>query len=402
MARRGPSEGSIGRRKDGRWQVRVELGADALGKRRRKYFYAASEREAVKLLRQAQRDKERGVLTATSREAPKTLGAWLDEWLETIKATREPKTYAGYESTARVHVKPALGRIRLDRLEPGQVQRFLLAKLEAGQSPWSVKRMQVLLSTALSKAVRRGYAPRNVASAEELELPPLEPRTDNVLSLEEAHRFLAAVREDRLYALYLTALALGIRQAHLLGLRWQDVDWEARRLHIRYKLDRVGEEWQLRPIRGSRTKRTRASLPLLDPVAEALSEHRAQQQLEREAAGADWNDLEYEGREVDLIFRGRTGKPLTRPSVTKGFQRRLHDAGVARLRFHDLRHSAASVMMGPLRIPIKTVSEVLGHSSISITADLYGHLADELLREQLSGLGPAWTIERPQREEGVK
>jgi integrase len=188
--------------------------------------------------------------------------------------------------------------------------------------------------------------------------------------------------------LYLTAVVLGQRQSSLLGLRWQDVDEANGRLRLPMRLIRFEGAWQLRPSR-TRTKKTARSLPLPAPVAAALREHRARQQREREAAGSEWSVMEHDGREVGLVFTSPIGRPLHGRDVTERFQKRLEEAGLDRLRFHDLRHSAASVMIA-LKIPLKVVSEVLAHSGIQITADLYGHLEDDVLRQQLAILDAAW------------
>jgi integrase len=161
------------------------------------------------------------------------------------------------------------------------------------------------------------------------------------------------------------------------------------RIRLPMKLIRVSQSWQLRPTSGSRTKKAPRSLPLPMPVGAALREHRERQQREQEAAGPDWRIFEYDGREVELVFTRRTGEPLHGQHVGERFAVRLRQAGLDHRRFHDLRHSAASVMLA-LKIPLKVVSEVLAHSGIRITADLYGHVDDEMLREQLAILDAAW------------
>jgi integrase len=155
------------------------------------------------------------------------------------------------------------------------------------------------------------------------------------------------------------------------------------------KLVRAGGAWQLRPVRRSRPKKAPRTLPLPAPVAAALRGHLTRRQAEREAAGSAWTVMEHDGHEVGLVFTNPIGRPLHGQYVTVRFQRLLKEAGLDRRRFHDLRHSAASVMLA-LKIPLKVVSEVLAHSGIQITADLYGHLQDDGLRDQLAVLDAAW------------
>lgn len=386
--RRGPGEGSITHRSDGRWQVRIDLGRDpGTGRRLRLYHYAPTEREAVVLLRRLQRDKEAGKL-GPSRGQPQTLSAWLDMWLETVKATREPLTHERYEEISRLHLKPALGHKRLAAITPLDVQRLIDAKLK-DRSSNTVRTISIVLEAALSRAERMGLVTRNVASGRLVERPGADRRPVKVLTLDEARTFLAGIRRDRLHPLFLTAAVLGQRQSSLLGLRWQDIESDFSAARWPQRLVRTKGAWRLRSAQGSRSKRAPRRLPLPLPVREALRQRAADQESEREIAGSGWYGLELDGREVDLVFTMPDGRPMYGSTVTEKFQARLADAGLEKRRFHDLRHSAASIMIA-LGIPLKVVSEVLAHAGISITADLYGHLEDDVLREQLRVLDTAW------------
>ncbi len=388
MRRRGRGEGSITQRKDGRYQVRVDVGRDELGRRQRRSGYAKTEAEAVKLLRQLQREKEQGRLGARSGAEPRTLGAWLDQWLEHVQQAKEPGTHEKYESIVRLHLRPALGHLRRSQFQPVLVQRMLDAKLREGYSPAYVRLMQSTLSAAL-KSANKLFGWPNFASLNLIELPPAAPAEENILTLAEGRRFLAGIRGDPLYALYLLSLALGQRQGTMLGLRWPDVAEDYSRIRLPMRLVRVKGAWQLRPHRVSRTKKAPRSLPLPGPVADALRQHRGLQQAQREMAGSAWVVFESGGKEVELVFTTPTGGPLNGSGVTHRFQRALARAGLDRRRFHDLRHSAATIML-VLKVPLKVVSEVLAHAGIQITGDLYGHVQDEHLVEQLRVLDAAW------------
>lgn len=388
--RRGPGEGSITPRKDGRHQVRIDLGRDPVtGRRVRLYRYAPDHRAAVVLLRQLQRDKEQGKLGPGSQDAPQTLNGWLDVWLESVRTNREPLTYERYDSICRTHIRPALGHKRLGQITPLDVQRLLDAK-RAVRATNTVRIISIVLESALSRAERMGLVPRNVASARVIERPSPERAPENILTLEEAKAFLDGIQGDRLHALYLAAAVLGQRQSSLLGLRWQDIepDFSAARWPLR--LIRVRGGWMMRSVERSRSKRAPRSLPLPAPVAAALRARQAGQQLERQVARSQWFVLELGGREVDLVFTQPDGRPLYGSWATEQFQRRLAEAGLARRRFHDLRHSAASIMIA-LGVPLKVISEVLGHTGIQITSDLYGHLEAGVLRDQLRVLDTAWS-----------
>lgn len=386
MSRRTRGEGSIIRRKDGRLEARVELERDGLGRRRRLSEYVHTEEQAAKALRRLQRERER--LSVDSIHLPRTFGATVDMYLEHVRLHREPNTYRIYESVARLHVKPALGQLARTRMTSLTVQRFIDAKLREGSKPNTVRTMWTLISGTLSWAQRHG-AEDNVASSRIVEVPPSESAPENILELEEARRFLEAIREDRLWALFLTAVVLGQREGTLLGLSWEDIDEGSGRIRLPRRLVRVNGGWQLRSVTRSRTKKAPRSLPLPEPVAEALREHRARQAAARGQAGPEWCVMEHEGREIELVFTTPLGRPLWACTVLYRFRACLKRAGLDSRRFHDLRHSAASIMLA-LGIPLEVVSEVLAHAGIQITADQYGHLRDSVLREKLAVLDAAW------------
>lgn len=387
MTRRQPGEGSITKRADGRYQVRVDLGKDELGKRRREYGYTDTPDEAVKLLKRMTSARDRKRRVARQSILPRRYGDWLDMWLEMVKTSREPLTYVRYESIVRNHVKPALGHLALQDVGPLAIQHFLDAKRRTLR-PNTVRALWTVITASLTRAERLG-GPTNVATSRVVEIPPPDYAPENILTLDEARAFLASIRTDRLYALYLSAVVLGQRESSLLGLRWPDITEDYSRIRLPMRLIRYEQAWQLRAVARSRTKKAPRSLPLPIPVAEALREHRVRQEREREMAGPDWVAMEHAGRPVELVFTSPLGAPVHGRGMARRFQRHLERAGLDKRRFHDLRHSAASVMLA-LKIPLETVSEVLAHAGIQITSDLYGHLKDEVLREQLAVLDAAW------------
>lgn len=383
--RRKRGEGSITKRSDGRYQIKVPLGKNELGKPAYLYGYEHDEKAAVrrkgKLLLEARRRR-----SSPANELPRLFGPTIDLFLEHVRLHREPNTHRIYESYARRHVKPALGRVARDDLSSLMVQRFLNGKLEAGLSKNTVRGLWVLVTAVLTWAEGHGGA-ENVARRVEKPRPEFAP--ENILTLDEAHRLLGSIKGHRLYALFLAAVVLGQRQSSLLGLSWPDIPEDYSRVRLLRKLIRVKGAWLLRPVASSRTKKAPRALPLPRPVADALREHRARQERDREQAGSGWCDVEHDGRTVELVFTSRNGTPLWASTVEYQFYRCLEQAGLERRRFHDLRHSAASVMIA-LGIPIEVVSQVLAHAGIQITNDLYVHLKDDFLREQLMVLDAAW------------
>jgi integrase len=350
--RRGKGEGSIYQRPDGRWVAVVDLGWRD-GRRQRKYVYGGTRKEAFEKLRQARRAHEEGTLVLNARV---TVGEFLDSWLQAVQPTVRPSTWRRYEQYVRVHAKPGIGRVRLGALTPQHLQRLYRDKLAEGASPQTVAHLHRLLHRALSQGLRWGNVGRNVAALVD---PPRVERPEIVaLSAEEARRLLWAVRRDRLEALYVLALTTGMRQGELLGLQWDDVDEESRLLRVRRSLQ-VGADGR-RVMGDPKTKRSRRPVLLTALAIEALRRHRARQRKERETAGELWQDSQ-------LVFTSPLGKPLSGTDLLRRqFYPLLERAGIRRVRFHDLRHSTATLLLS-LGIHPKIVSEMLGHSQIGIT-----------------------------------
>lgn len=365
MTRRAPHEGTIRHRDDGRWEAVLHLGYVG-GKRSRKSLYGKTRHEVQQKLVVAQRDLQRGIAPTDDRL---TTGTFLDGWLEDVaKVTVRPRTYVSYEQTVRLHLKPTLGRIVLSRLRPQQLQALMNAKLASGLSPRSVGIIHAVLRAALNQAVQWDMVPRNVAT---LVQSPRAPRAEiTPLSPEQARCFLDAVKGDRLEALYSVGLALGLRQGEILGLCWSDVDLDAGTVRVAHALQRVRGRLELVEPKSLSSRRT---IPLPATVARALRAHRSRQLEERLAAGARWHDS-------DLVFTTALGTPLDSRNVTKRFQAALKRAGLPRLRFHDLRHTAASLMLAQ-GVSARVVMETLGHSQISLTMNTYSHVVPALQRE---------------------
>jgi integrase len=314
----------------------------------------------------AQRDLQQGVTPTDDRL---TTAQFLDRWLEDVaRPTVRPRTFVSYSQTVALHLKPAVGRTPLSRLRPQHVQALLNAKLASGLSPRSVGIIHAVLRGALNQALRWGVVPRNVAT---LAQPPRATRAEiTPLTPEQARAFLDAVKGDRLEALYSVGLALGLRQGEVLGLEWTDVDLEAGTLRVAHALQRVNGRLALVEPKSRSSRRT---IPMPATVARALRAHRSRHLEERLAAGARWC-------ESDLVFTTALGTPLDSRNLTRRFQAALERAGLPHLRFHDLRHTAASLMLAQGIAP-RVVMETLGHSQISLTMDTYSHVIPALQRD---------------------
>jgi integrase len=270
----------------------------------------------------------------------------------------------------RLHLIPGLGHLSLTGLTVADVQAFLNAKSADGLSPRTVAYLRGVLRGALGHAERSGLVERNVAR---LARPPRIPRRQvDPLTAEEARTFLDAIRGDRLEALYLVAIGVGLRQGEILGLRWPDVDLAAGTLTVRHALARVDGHLLLDEPKSMTSRRV---VPLPGFVRVALVAHRARQVTEIRPGHAEIEPLF-----ADLVFTTTHGTPLDGISVTRRFQRVLKTAGLRRQRFHDLRHACASLLLAQ-GVPARVVMETLGHSAISLTLDTYSHVHPSVSRE---------------------
>jgi integrase len=374
--RRGRGEGSIWRRSDGRWEGRVDLGW-AGGKRRRRAVYGGTRREAATKLAVLLRAHQEGMIPLSPAQK---LSDYLDVWLRSIEGSVRPKTLQTIRMYVRLHIIPDLGKSRLDKLQPQRVQALLDAKLKAGLAPQTVIHIRAILRRALGRAVRYGWIHRNVAALtdpprlERFEIKPFLP--------DEARAFLDAARGDDLEALYKLALSTGLRQGELLGLKWEDLSLDSAELRVNHALQRYGGALHLVP---PKTARSRRSVPIPALAIEALRVHRAKQRDARLLAGARWH-------ETGLVFTTKSGTPIEPTNATRSFKRLLARAGIRQIRFHDLRHSCATLLLVQGVSP-RVVMEILGHSQISLTMNTYSHVIPALQREAAARLDALLTRE---------
>jgi integrase len=365
--RRGNREGCIGQRKDGTW-----YGYVTLDRGRRKWYTGKTRAEVAAKVARGVRADEEGVPIPPERG---TLGQFLHTWLDgTVRTKVRPTTYSSYQDLVRLHIAPELGRVRLTKLTPAQVQAMLNEKLASGLSPRRVDYIRAVLRSALNQALRWGMVSRNVAAL--AHSPRAARRTVRPLTLEQASILLNAVKGDRLEALYSVALALGMRQGEILGLTWDDVDFERRVIHVRHSLQRGGDGFALGEPKSDRSRRSIGPLP--PELIDSLRAHRTRQSEER-LASRRWDE------NWGLVFTTPTGRPLHASDVTHDFQSHLVAAGLPKRRFHDLRHTCASFLLAQ-GVSSRVVMEILGHSQIALTLDTYSHVLPSVQGDALAGL----------------
>jgi len=361
--RRGNGEGTITRRKDGRWEARYT--AQTENGPKRKVLYGKTRQEVAKKLTKAMADRDGGLVFDDEKLS---LGEYLDRWLnDSVRDNVRPRTLDNYRLQVWQHIAPALGRIKLKNLSPGHVQRLYRSKLDAGLKPSSVRTIHAALHRALKQAVRWGLVPRNVTDA--VDPPKLVREEINALSPEETRRFLATARGDRLEALYVLAIHCGPRRGELLGLRWSDVDLDAGTLRINRQLQRMRDGSGL-VFSEPKNKKARRTIRLTKAASEALRRHR-KRQAEEKLYGTLYEDQ-------DLIFATTIGTPLEPSNIdNRSFKPLLVEAGLRPIRFHDLRHTCATLMLSQGVNP-KIAQERLGHSTISQTMDTYSHVLPDM------------------------
>ncbi len=363
--RRGHSEGSVYKRSDGRWVAMLDLGYVG-GRRRRRALYAATQAEVVTKLNAAAHATRRGVAVPLDRQ---TFGAFVECWLAVVRPSLRESTARRYGELLR-HAVRALGRTSLARLQPGDLQRLYDDRRKAGAAPRSVLHLHRVIHRALKDAERWGDVARNVARL--VDAPKVTRSQMRALTAAEARSLLDAAHGDRLEA-------LGMRSGELLGLSWRAVDLDAGAVRVWASLQRTDAGLTLLEPKTARSTR---QIDIEPRVVAALRRHRTAQLQERLAAGAAWRD-------DDRVFCDQIGGPLDgRELLRSWFRPLLAKAGLPPVRFHDLRHSYASIALARGVHP-KVVQEAMGHSTISVTLDTYSHVVPSLQRDAAREMGDA-------------
>lgn len=359
MGKRGNGEGSISRRKGGGWMGQYVVHT-AEGRKRRT-VYGQTRAEVAKKLAKALSQREDGLVFDAGNLK---VGEYLERWLkDSVEGNVRSRTLSNYQMQVRRHIVPALGSIKLKALSPAHVQGLYRQKLDSGLAPASVRYIHAVLHRALKQALRWGLVPRNVSEA--VDLPKLVNEEVDALLPEEARAFLEAACGDRFEALYVAAVTTGMRRGELLGLRWSDVTLDGTAtLRVARQLQRMRDGSRLQFVPPKSGKGRTIRLPLR--TVEALKAHRARQAEEKLKAGSLYQD-------GGLVFATEIGTPLEPSNIDwRSFKPLLKKAGLPDMRFHDLRHTCATVLLTEGVNP-KFVQELLGHADIGLTLGTYSH-----------------------------
>jgi integrase len=343
--RRANHEGTIFKRKNGTWRAQVSIHG------RRLNFSANTQKECQEWLKETISQIDEGYSYSSAQT---TLKRFLEDWLISIQTSRSPSTLEMYQATVKREINPRIGQIRLKDLHPEHIQGLYDLRLAQGASPHTIKRIHKVLHCALEQGVKLGLLVRNPASV--TSPPKLKQKEMSFYTEGQVQQFLKATQVfgEALYPLYYLAIHTGMRKSELLGLRWSDIDWEHSKLKVQRQLRwKKGGEAEFPTPKSRNGIRT---IILGQDAMQVLKDH-----------------LAIQGENCELIFIGKTGQPFKNHQLYRSFKQIVQKSKLPKIRFHDLRHTAASLMLN-YGIPVIIVSKRLGHARASITIDVYGHL----------------------------
>lgn len=371
MTKRANGEGSLYQRSDGKWCASVRFEDPTTGEKDRKTFYGRTKTEARAKMKEARTRIDSG---GPVRDSSATVAAWVKQWCDTTleASSRKATTKANYKALAAGHLQTGeIAAIPLGRLRPTDVERLIIALRDKGLAAATTQRVFNILRMALADAVRDGLVARNPAAA--ITQPKVTRREARFLTQDETRRILDAARGTRYYAALATIAALGLRRGEALALKWSDVDLEAGTVHVRGTLARIGGELV---VTEPKTAKSRRMLALPPGMVRLLRDTRRMQLEERMKAANVWQEGGY-------VFTTPCGTPLEPRNVLRAFRTAAEHARVEGASVHTLRHSAATMWLEG-GTNLKAVSELLGHADIRVTADVYGHVTQEVAREAIA------------------
>ena len=372
--KRANGEGSIRKRKDGRWEGRYTAGHDpATGKQIFKSVLGKTQAEVKEKLKKAL--VEAGQIDFT-KSGKYTVGTWMDEWFENVaKIKVRPSSHQTYRGYIDNHIKPNIGNIPLEKLTTmdlqkfyrtlltkGRVDRIEAEKQPSGLSAKTVRNINQVISSALDLAVAQKIIPSNPTDA--CELPKVEHREMQTIPEEQLQAFLAEARATGVYEMYYIELATGLRRGELLGLKWQDIDWKNGIIKVRRQIARVDGQIVEAPLK---TKNSYRTVTISPQAIEVLKQQKAK-------------------THDQYVFPSPNGGPISPDSVNNMLKRVLARAGIPKVRFHDLRHTFATIALQN-GVDIKTVSGMLGHFSAGFTLDTYAHVTTAAQKEAAQTMG---------------
>ena len=382
MAKRLQNEGSIRKRKDGTWEARVTIGISADGKQQRKSLYGKTRQEVSAKMTDLLNNLQKGIITNPTEM---TLAEWLDFYmLEYKKQYVKPTTYNNYTVKVKNHIKPAIGHYKLKALRQDIIQKFVNSLSGKGLAPSTVIDIFKVLSNALETAVDDGLIVRNVANR--VKLPKTTKPQITVLTQEQQNAFVEQAKVTYMGVVYIFDLCTGMRLGELLGLKWQDIDFEQNQLHIKRIIRKVKdpdnpeEHWHLE-FGTPKTPTSERIIPLNETAIKVLADVWEQQEKNKEKANTAYEDN-------DLVFCTQLGRPLDPNNIRRTCYSICAKIGVSNIHPHCLRHTFAT-RGAENNVDVRVMQKFLGHATIKETADTYTHVLNDLKQSEILKLDKA-------------
>lgn len=375
MSKRSNGEGGIYKRADGIWCGQYYEVIN--GVKKRKSVYGKTQKIVKSKLEERFSELKNKVPESKSI----TLEDWVAEWLNDYKKNMlKQTTYENYYIYYETHIRNStIGKMELDRLTTNDLQSYYNEKLKNGRSdgkgrlsPRTVRYLHIIIRGAIDQAVKNGLIERNVSKY--VVLPAKKHKEIQPLTIEEVDTFLKIAKKDRLFALYLLEITTGMRKGEILGLQWSNIDLVNKRVTIQQSLCNIRDysssdrKYKL-VLMEPKTEKSKRTLPLNDFVIAALTKHREKQNIEKQMYREIYNDN-------NVVFTREDGQFIHPRELLRRYHILLKKAGIEKKRFHDLRHTFASILLNEKESP-KVIQELLGHANISTTMDIYSHVLEE-------------------------
>ena len=364
MAKRSNGEGTIYKRKDGRW-----CGAYFDEQYNRHYVYAKSQTEVKKKLKEKQSQ-------GTLKHKSYLFQDWISDFLVNYKKNElRAGTYDRYRGHFRKHIQNSwIGNMKLENIKSGDLQKYYNQKLDEGYNSKTVRAIEVIINEALNMAFMLRMIPQNPNLL--ATIPKKVKYEAKILTMDEIDIILTEAQEEELYPLVVTALYTGMRKGEIMALKWENIDFEEKRIYVKNSLCRVenenidekGRRHAVYQIMEPKTKKSIRIIPMLDEVYAALIEQKKRQEVQKE---------QYQDIYLDqgFVFADLTGNYLPQRQFMDKYHSFLKKYGITDIRFHDLRHTFATLLIES-DVSMKLVQELLGHSTISTSMDIYAHVSE--------------------------
>lgn len=375
MGKRSNGEGTLYKRKDGRWCAAY---FDESFKRH--YVYGKTQAEVKQKLKEKRNEKP------VKEQQARTLQGWVEEFLVNYKKNEvKITTYEGYMRIYRKHIKDSqVGKTALDKVTTQMLQKYYNDKINDGYNSKTVRSISIVISSALNMAVKLRIMSENPNRY--TSIPKKKKYEAAVLSAEEVRRIVSEAKGEELYPIVVTTVYTGMRKGEVMGLKWENVDFQERKIYIKNSLckiegdqtDEKGHRHARYEILEPKTEKSIRMVPMLDEVYEALRMQKARQDSDKQ---------KYQEIYVDqgFVFADRTGNHLPQRSFMEKYHAFLQKYGITDIRFHDLRHTFATLLIES-DISMKVVQELLGHSTITTSMDIYTHVSDAKKEQALESL----------------